>query len=113
MEVFKTTISKLITEGERNFAVFTHKASNRFVQFIGIRGDSVVTCDIPAAEISSDQSKSMIFLLFSEHYDRDDISYRKDVEVQECPKLTEEIFRTVFKLSEDYEIEVELRLDAW
>ena len=113
LHLYRANFDKLTNEGKNNFVIFAHKASEKFVQFVGCKGDQYVVCDVPLSQLTSDQARATIFLLFSNDYERDATSYRKRVPSQDAPRLVDEIFRQVFRLPNDFDVDVELYIDAW
>lgn len=119
LRIFHTNLSKLIEKGEEgSFVVFN--AGERVIQFAGDKKTGLV-CDIPLAELSKEEEERLQALdeFSSGEHARDAatnelVSYQtvcNKEEIDKAVELTERIFTEVFKLTDAYEVSVEVNLE--
>jgi len=120
LEIFRCNLSKLVEEGDEGSFVIFDVATGKFVQFVGSKEEGGwMICDIPLQELSKDEEKRLLAIeefLHSEGIDAETgvkISYQawfgKD-DVEKAAEITERIFTEVFRLPDDYDVNVSLNL---
>ncbi len=110
LEIIHSCLNKILNEGGSfNFVVFTDPDSNKFLQFIGEKGDRLLLIDMPKVELRADEERRLN-MIFSALFKPTEYAYQAQVTPDQGVKVTEKIFREVFLAPDTYNIETDIKL---
>ncbi len=108
--IFLSYLETLIYEGgTNNFVVFTETVSKKFLQFVGSKGDRLITLDIPKTALDVKELKLLLETIVI--LEEIDVSYQVLVTPEQGVLIAEKTFIDVFLVSDAYSFETELHLE--